>query len=72
MSTVHLETEIVATHYDAASRQCFYTIERDGRQWTVGIPEDDLNRHKANKAARRMHLAQTLSVAMQGKADGEI
>lgn len=71
MSTIHLENEIVATRHDPVTRTSFYTIERNGRRWTVGIPDDDLNRHKSNKAARRLHLAQTLNMAMQGKADGE-
>lgn len=71
MSTVHLENEMVATRHDPQERKSHFTIERDGRRWTVAIPDDDLNRHKANKAARRMHVAQVLTMAMQGKADGE-
>ncbi len=69
--TINPESEIVASRHDPVARVFHYTIERGGRRWTVAIPEDDLNRHKANKQARRNHLGNALNVAMMGKADGE-
>lgn len=71
MNTINIDTEIVATSHDAATRMNAYTIERGGRRWTVGIHSDDLDRHGANPEKRRAHLANLLAAAMQGKADGE-
>lgn len=71
MSTINLDTEVVATRYDRVKHENIYTIERGGRRWTVAIHDDDLARHKANKLARRAHLGNMLAQAMQGKADGE-
>ena len=69
--TVSPETEIVSTRHDALARISYYTLERGGWRWTVAIPDGDLDRHKANRAARRNHLANTLTMATAGKADGE-
>lgn len=70
--TIALDSEIVATRYDAQSRVCFYTIARGGKHWTAKVPLDDLDKHKANKALRRAHLASVLTGIMQGPSDEEI
>ena len=69
--TVNLDTEIASTQYDPVTRMNIYTLERSGRRWTVRVHSDDLNRHGPNKLARRNHLANVLSGAMNGPADGE-
>ena len=70
--TIAIDSEVVATRYDAHSRTCFYTIERGGKHWTAKIPLDDLEKHKANKALRRQHVATVLTGIMQGPSDEEI
>lgn len=69
MTVVALETEVVATRFDKKTRTCFYTIERDGKRWTVQIPMDEFEKHKRNKQLRRNHLANALTNAMRGKPD---
>lgn len=69
--TINLTTEIVSTRHDAPLRMNYYTVERGGRRWTVGIPSDDIGRHGANMKSRRAHLANALTQVMQGPADGE-
>jgi hypothetical protein len=67
--TINLDTEIVATAFDPASGTCAYTIERDGRRWTVRVQLAQLDGQGASKDARRAHLANLLTAAMQGAAD---
>lgn len=67
--TISLDTEIVATRFDAASDTCFYTIARDGSRWTVAIPQSGFQQHGANMQARRDHLSRMLSQAMAGPPD---
>jgi hypothetical protein len=69
--TINLDTEIVETRHDPVSRMNSYVLERGGRRWTVHIHLNDLDRHGANKLARRNHLGNLLQQAMLGKADGE-
>lgn len=69
--TVAIDTEIVATRFDAANRLCHYTIERGGKRWTVNVPLDHLESHKGNKQARRNHVGRVLEQAMMGPHDGE-
>lgn len=72
--TIALDSEIVATRFDTATRTCFYTIARNGKQWTVGIHLDQLEKHgplPKSRQQRRVTLANALMVAMQGPADGE-
>ena len=69
--TVALDSEIVATRYDAATRTCYYTIERDGRRWTAAVPLADLEVHKANRMNRRNHVANVLQAKMSGPHDVE-
>jgi hypothetical protein len=72
--TISPETEVVSTRHDAAARVSYYTIERSGRRWTVAIPDSDLDKHgykKGHEILRRNHLANVLTMAMAGKADGE-
>lgn len=71
-SPINLDTEIVATRYDAASRTCYYTIARDGKRWTAAVPLDHLNIHGAAKPARQQHLARALMTAMQGPPDADL
>lgn len=68
--SIHLEGETVGSRIDPATQTCFYTIERGGKRWSVGIPLDDLHRHGANKAGRRAHVANALNTAMQSPHDG--
>jgi hypothetical protein len=75
--TIHPETEIVASSYDAATRVHSYTIERGGKRWTTTIPDDEFERFgpvvgasaATNKARRRNYLAAKLTNAMQGEPD---
>lgn len=69
MTQIALETEIVGTRFDKKTRTGYYTIERDGRRWTVAVPVADLDKHKRNKQLRRNHLANALSRAMLGPPD---
>lgn len=67
--TIHLDTEIVATHFDQVTQTCFYTIERDGKRWTASVPLADLNKLAANKTAKHALVANKLNVAMLGAPD---
>jgi len=70
--TIHLESEIVASAYDEATHVCSYTIERNGKRWTVKVPIEHLNAHgtgKGHKVQRRLHLARLLEQAMNGPHD---
>ena len=69
--TVNLDHEVVATRFDATTRTCFYTIERDRKRWTVGVHVDEFEKHGVNKQRRRLTLAAALNQAMLGPADGE-
>jgi hypothetical protein len=69
--TINLDTEVVSSSYDVTAHMNTYTIKRDGRRWTVNIPDTALAIHGANHAARRTHLGNLLTDAMRGKADGE-
>lgn len=69
--TIALESEIVANRFDEKERACYYTIERDGKRWTVKVPVADLDQHKGpnHKALRRNYLATALQNAMNGPPD---
>lgn len=75
--TIHPESEIVATSHDARTRTHSYTIERNGKRWTVAIPDDDFEQFgpivgasgAVNRMNRRRHLAMRLEAAMDGVAD---
>ena len=67
--SINLDTEIVATAFDPATGTCAYTVERDGRRWTVRVPLSQLDGQGASKDARRAHLANLLTAAMQCPAD---
>jgi hypothetical protein len=67
--TINLDTEIVATAFDPATDTCAYTIARDGKRWTVRVALAHLDAHGTNKDARRAHLANVLTAAMQGAPD---
>lgn len=73
MTTINHETEIVATGFDPKTKLCSYTIERDGKRWTVEIPLDHLSKHSGNRSRilRREHVAKALHGAMSGPHDGE-
>lgn len=73
--TINLDSEVVATRYDSATGECFYTIERGGKRWTARVHLDDLNKHGPVAAAgqqRRNYLAGALEEAMRGPPDGEV
>ena len=70
--SVNLDSEVVATAFDPATRTCSYTIERDGKRWTVPIPLHQLEQHGntvSGQQSRRTHLANLLEAAMRGKPD---
>jgi hypothetical protein len=69
--TINLDTEIVSSSYDIDARMNTYTIRRDGRRWTVQIPDSAFAVHATNRQARAAHLGNLLTAAMRGKADGE-
>lgn len=69
--SIALETEVVASAFDPIGQTHTYTIARNGKQWTVCIPAQQLDLHGANAAARRKHLTLILEGAMRGLADGE-
>ena len=57
MTTIHPETQVVASTYDGLSRMCSYTYQHsDGSRYTVKVPLDELLK-KGNRANRRQHLA---------------
>lgn len=70
--TVALESEIVATAYDAATGNCYYTIERDGKRWTTFVHQDDFQMIGLSQATirqRRDMLAQKLEAVVRGPPD---
>jgi hypothetical protein len=67
---LNLDTEIVATSYDPSTDSCAYTIERNGKRWTVQVPLAQLDACGANKQARRDYLGNVLLAAMDGPPDG--
>jgi hypothetical protein len=67
--TINLDTEIVATRFDAPSHTCFYTIARGGKRWTAALHIDALEKAGANKTLRRQTLAAALMNAMAGPPD---
>ena len=72
MTTINLDTEIVATRHDAAARMNYYTVLRNGRRWTIGVPSADLDRygkHVGHKQRRANHIANLLTEKMRGEPD---
>jgi hypothetical protein len=66
--TIHLENEIVASAWNPVTRVCSYTLERDGKRWTVQIHESEFSR-QGGTPVRRAHLARKLETAMLGRED---
>lgn len=66
--TLALESEIVASHFNPQTRQCSYTIARNGKRWTVKMHSDELAKHK-QRPARRNFIATRLETAMRGEPD---
>ena len=74
---IHPETEVVATTYDAKTRTCHYTVQRDGKRWTAAIPLSQFEnmgyklgqQHIPSRQQRRDHLMAMLENAMRGKPD---
>lgn len=76
--TIALDTEIVASRFDTKTGLCSYTIERNGKRWTVDVHLDHFEalpktpgEPHVNKQLRRNHLAKVLEQAMQGPCDAE-
>lgn len=69
MSVIALETEVVGSRLDKSTRTGFYTIQRDGKRWTVAVPFEHFEKHKRDRQKRRNHLATVLTNAMRGKPD---
>lgn len=74
--TIHPEEEVQSS-YDAQTRVHTYVITRNGKKWTVDIPDADFQKFgpvlgasaAVNKMARRKHLAMRLAAAMEGPPD---
>lgn len=69
MTTMHPETQIVASSFDKHSRICSYTYQHsDGSRYTVKIPIDELKK-TGNRAIprdqRRRHLAMRIANHIQ-------
>lgn len=72
--TIHPETEIIGTAYNEQTRVHSYTIERNGKQVTVDIPDADFQQFgpvmgasaATNRMNRRRHLAMRLQAALDG------
>lgn len=75
--TINLDTELAETAWDPTTRAHTYTLERQGKRWTVTIPDEELARFgpvvgahgKTNQARRRLYVATKLAAAMQGEPD---
>jgi len=57
-------------HLLPSTDSCAYTIERNGKRWTVQVPLAQLDACGANKQARRDYLGNVLLAAMDGPPDG--
>lgn len=68
--TINLDTEVVGSTYDVSAHVSTYTVLRDGRRWTVTVPDVAFAQCQ-NAASRRTLLGNLLTNAMRGKADGE-
>lgn len=72
MTTIHPETQVVASTYDPLTRICSYTYQHtDGSRYTVQVPLDELNT-KGNRANRRMHLATKIMHHIQSNPPDKI
>ncbi len=74
--TINLETELVGSSLDPVTRVASYTIERNGKRWTVRVPIDHFEhaaKHlkdvTARKRTKREHLGKLLENAMNGPHD---
>lgn len=69
--TIALESEIVGSAYDPATKTCTYTIERNGKRWTAAVPLHHLTAHKGGNAKmlRRNHVARVLETRINGEPD---
>lgn len=75
--TIHLENEVVGSAFDPITQIHTYTVARDGKRWTVTIPNADFERFgprlgaraAINQLTRRKHLAMRLTAAMDGPPD---
>ncbi len=76
--TFNPETEIVSSSHDPVKRFHTYVAERNGKRWTVSIPDAEFAEFgpvvgasaAVNKQARRTYLARKMTAAMDGPADG--
>lgn len=64
MTTIHPETQIVASAYDPLTRICSYTYQHsDGSHYTVDVPLSEFEKiglGRATQMQRRTHLAQKI------------
>jgi hypothetical protein len=68
---LNLDTEIVATAYDPSTDSCAYTIERNGKRWTVQVPLAQLDTCGANKQAAATILATCCSPRWMARPMGQ-
>ena len=81
MTAINLETQIVGSAYDPATRMCSYTYQHhDGQHYTVEIPLDHLEGrgpvntnnisiNRGNQDRRRKHLVACIQSRLQGAPD---
>jgi hypothetical protein len=75
--SIHPETDIAETSYDAPTRTHRYTVTRNGKRWSATVSDDEFQRFgpvagaqaRTNQARRRAYLATKLAAAMQGEPD---
>lgn len=62
MTTIHPETQVVASAYDPLTRVCSYTYQHhDGSRYTVNVPLDELMPHRRQgRPQARAHLARKI------------
>ena len=70
MTTIHPETQVVASTYDPLTRMCSYTYQHsDGSRYTVEVHVDDF---KGDRAKRRAHLATRIAHHIQNNPPDEV
>lgn len=76
MTTIHPETQIVGSRYEALSRICEYTYQHsDGSRYTVKVPIDALERSgnaATTRQQRRLAIAQKIISHVQNNPPDHI
>ncbi len=67
--TILLENDVISSKWDALRQVNTFVVARDGKQWTVEIPQSLLQPLMGNKIARRQFTHNCIVKAMQGPPD---